>query len=193
MSLNRWILAQVRRWPGGGGYRFQPTPRARGDVRNPRDPTCDGTRRALWLGGVRIARPAADGATYCCGVTLEAWLMAWRARSGLDPEVGDGAAFVAEWFCPVIGHPGVQAALTSRGLGRAVGAGEAIPGDLVQYWRSVDLAAPSGHSAVFLGWVDAPGAPRRIRYWSSQPATRGVGVHEEPVGEGWTLHFARAS
>ena len=73
-----------------------------------------------------------------------------------------------------------------------VSADEAIAGDLVQYWRSVDLDAPSGHSAVFLEWLPADGEGRLMRYWSSQPATDGMGEHVERVGPDWKLNFVRA-
>ena len=190
--LNRWILEQMRRLPEGGGYRFEPGDRDPSDPTNPRDPHYDGVSRPLQLGGRLVARAADDGATYCCGVTFEVWLEAWRARHSDDPEVGDPGQLVADWFCPVMGHPGVATALVERGLGTSVAAEDAQPGDFVQYWRSVDLAKPSGHSAVFLGWDEGPQGERVLRYWSSQPATGGIGVHSEVVGPDWELHFVRA-
>jgi hypothetical protein len=33
----------------------------------------------------------------------------------------------------------------------------------------------------------------RLRYWSSQRATGGIGVHEEEVGPGWQIHLVRAT
>lgn len=190
-ALNPWILAVARRMRPGGGYRFEPAPRGEDLGRNPRDPHHDGVSRSLSLGGRPVARASADGVTYCCGVTFEAWLEAWRARSGADPEVDDPERLVEEWFCPRMGHPGVASALTARGLGEPVAPDEARAGDLVQYWRSVDLQRPSGHSAVFLEWLDRGPGHRVLRYWSSQPATGGIGVHEEQVGADWQLHFVR--
>lgn len=191
MSLNPWILDVVRGRPVGGGYRFTPTPRDPSDPTNPRDPTHDGVSRDLAVGDRPIARAASDGVTYCCGATLEVWWDAWRARSGLDPSPVDPDGFVASWFCPVMGHPGVVEALVDRGLGDRVEPQAARPGDLVQYWRSVDLAQPSGHSAVFLAWEpvgDQPG----LRYWSSQPATGGFGERVEAIGPAWQIHLVRA-
>lgn len=190
--LNRWILGQTSRWPVGGGYRFEPARRSSAQEANPRDPNYDGVRVPLWLNDRVIARASEDGATYCCGVTLAVWLDAWRARGGPDPVVEDVQALVVDWFCPVMGHSGVSHALASRGLGRVVSPEHAVAGDLIQYWRSVDLACPSGHSAVFLDWVVGSDGARGMRYWSSQPATDGIGIHQEWVGPEWTLHVVRA-
>ncbi|MCA9491451.1 MAG: hypothetical protein KC621_16075 [Myxococcales bacterium] len=184
-TLNGQILAAAMRLRHGGGYRFEPEPRLPSDPTNPRDPHHDGVTRDLSWRGERVARAAADGATFCCGVTFEAWLDA-------DPPLGDLGALelrevLADWFCPVMGHAGAAEALVNRGLGRRVTLRSARPGDLCQRWRSTDLAAPSGHSVVFLdhrdGW---------LTYWSSQRATDGVGVHRERVGRGWTVDLARA-
>lgn len=191
MSLNPWILELVRRRPAGGGYRFTPTPRDPADPTNPRDPDHDGVTRDLVVGDRVIARAAPDGATYCCGATLELWWEAWRARGPGDPPVTDPDALVADWFCPVMGHAGAADALVARGLGDPVAPGDARPGDLVQYWRCVDLARPSGHSAVFLSWEAVEGAPG-IRYWSSQPVTGGFGERVEAIGPEWQIHLVRA-
>lgn len=192
-ALNAWILEVAARLPDGGGYRFEPSQREASDPTNPRDPTHDGVIRDVVVDGVIWARAAADGATFCCGVTLETWVEAWRAASGTEPPVADPDRLVADWFCPVMGHSGVQHALVARGLGHAVDPSEARPGDLVQYWRSTDLARPSGHSAVFLGWDPGSDGRRVLRYWSSQPATGGIGIHSEVVEPGWTLAFVRAT
>jgi hypothetical protein len=189
--LNEAILAAVRSLPEGRGYRFEPRPRlGPTDPSNPRDPNHDGVTRDLFWKGKKVARAADDGATYCCGVTFEAWLEA----------VGDGnlrydpsgmQQLLAEWFCPIMGHGGVATALTGRRLGDRVNPDDAQPGDLCQFWRSTDLASPSGHSVVFLGWEENNGT-RRMRYWSSQQATEGIGEHVEEVGPDWELHFVRA-
>lgn len=188
--LNQWIVDRLPSYPEGAGYRFQPTPRDPDDPANPRDPDHDGVTRDLDLGGEVLCRAAPDGATYCCGVTLECWLDAWRDAGGSDAGI-DAHRLVDEWFCPVMGHPGVHEALIARDLGLAISdPAEAMPGDLVQYWRRTDLANPSGHSAVFLAWFhDERGTV--LRYWSSQPATGGIGIHEEVIGSEWTWFIVR--
>jgi len=187
--LNDAVLRSLRQMPQGAGYRFEPGPRASlQDPTNPRDPHHDGVTRDLFHRGERVASAAADGATYCCGVTVEAFLDAWAEERGeLALEAEEVRALIAEWFCPTMGHPGAAEALVRWGLGVPVAPRRARAGDFVQFWRSTDLARPSGHSAVVIGWEgDA------LRYLSSQPATRGVGEHVEIVGSQWDVYVARA-
>ena len=164
---------------------------------NPRDPHHDGVSRDLFVGDVCLGRSADDGATYCCGVTLEVFIRAW-SRWCVEQSKPVGLArmnpsqmhaFVATWFCPALGDPGAVAALVSSGLGFRVDAGQASAGDFCQFWRSTDKASASGHSVIFLGWEEGG---RSIRYWSSQSVTSGVGEHRERVGEDWKMSFARA-
>lgn len=181
---NARILAAALALPQARGYRFCPAPRSADDPVNPRDPDHDGTSRSLAFGGEVVARGAADGATYCCGVTFEAWFDAGVPEGATPDEL---RRTLAEWFCPTMGHDGVVSALARRGWGERVTLDAARPGDLCQFWRSVDLAAPSGHSVLFLGFDG-----RRLRYWSSQRATAGIGVHTEEVGPSWQVHVVRA-
>lgn len=197
-ALNQALLDAARALPEGGGYRFEPAPRGHADPDNPRDPSHDGVSRSLVYLGQTFATAAPDGATFCCGVTLEAFFDAWQswaAAHGVPSEIpgvdADGIpGLLADWFCPEIGHSGAVDALVARGLGVAVAAEEARAGDLCQFWRRTDLANPSGHSVLFLAWGERAGA-RTIRYWSSQPATRGIGEHEEVIGPGWEIHLVR--
>ena len=184
--------------PQGGGYRFDPRPSGSDSDENPRDRHYDGVSRDVWVGGERVARSAADGATYCCGVTFEVFAHAWARwceQQGVPARLGELVGeplhdFVTTWFCPTTGHLGVVEALVSSGLGFRVKAAEARSGDFCQFWRSTDPSRASGHSVVFLGWEDSERT--WLRYWSSQAVTGGVGVHRECVGEGWTIGFARA-
>lgn len=110
---------------------------------------------------------------------------------------------VNTWFCPTMGHDGVVSALLSPpsprlssddtatwALGERVASLEdAQPGDLIQYWRSVDLARPSGHSAVFLHYDPSTNA---LTYWSSQRKTNGIGENVEIIDPAvWELHIVR--
>ncbi len=183
-DLNGRVLAAALSLRPGGGYRFEPSAREATSPTNPRDPAHDGVTRDLRHRGEVVARAAPDGATFCCGVTFEAWLDAGPAVAELPP--AELRAMLADWFCPVMGHPGAAEALVVRGLGRRVTLRAARPGDLCQFWRSTELSAPSGHSVVFLD--HSAGV---LTYWSSQRATHGVGVHREVVGPCWELHLAR--
>ena len=60
-------------------------------------------------------------------------------------------------------------------LGRAIACGDARRGDFAQIWRNNG----SGHSVVFLDWVREDGAIVGLRYWSTQPATDGIGERVE--------------
>lgn len=190
IALNEALLAALWAMPQGAGYRFEPAERAGpDDPTNPRDPHHDGVTRDLWVGGERVAVAASDGATYCCGVTLEAFLDAWASEAPvpLPLDAAGVRSLLADWFCPVMGHPGAAWALVARGLGVPVSPRQARAGDVVQFWRTTDLARPGGHSAVVLRWEGD-----RLHYLSSQPATGGVGAHVETVGSSWTVHVARA-
>ncbi len=183
--------AHVLRAFGGldvaGGYRFTPPARDLSDATNPRDPHHDGVRHTIDVGGVPVARGAADGASYCCGITFACWWEALALAGNPRPtDADDMLDLVATWFCPTMGHSGVVEALVSRGWGDQVAVEGAQPGDLVQYWRRTNLARPSGHSAIWIGLDRGV-----LRYASSQPATNGVGVHREEVGPGWQIDVVR--
>ena len=164
------------------GYKFEPASRDPRSPVNPRDPGYDGVEADVIYRGQRVARARDDGATYCCGVTFEIFARAWPE----DETIGDLDApgirsMIADWFCPTMGHSGVVAALVDRGLGVEIGEHEARAGDFCQFWRSVDLEKPSGHSVVFLGFGER----------ASQPATNGVGPHSEIIGPDWEIHLVR--
>lgn len=113
---------------------------------------------------------------------------------------------VNTWFCPVMGHDGVVSALLTPPPPRLLSSAsdetatwtlgervaslqDAQPGDLIQYWRSVDLARPSGHSAVFLRYDPLTHA---LTYWSSQRKTNGIGENVEIIDPAvWELHVVR--
>jgi hypothetical protein len=186
-SLGEHVLQAFEALAPAGGYRFTPSPRGATDPTNPRDPDYDGVRDTIEVSGVPVARGSSDGASYCCGITFACWWEA-LARAGCPrpDDAEDVLDLVSTWFCPTMGHSGVVDALVARGWGEQVPVEEARPGDLVQYWRRTDLARPSGHSAIWLALDEGV-----LRYASSQPATDGVGRHQERVGEGWRIHVVR--
>ncbi len=193
-ELNPYLLDATRGFLANRGYQFEPASRDPRSPVNPRDPGYDGVEVDLIYDGERVARARGDGATYCCGVTFEVFFRAWRTWSD-DTKIGDldgdgVRALIADWFCPTMGHSGVVAALVERGLGTIVPPQEAMAGDLCQFWRSVDLEKPSGHSVLFLGFGERDGE-RTLEYWSSQPATAGIGTHSEVIGPGWEIHIVR--
>lgn len=72
------------------------------------------------------------------------------------------------------------------GMGRAVEASEALPGDFVNIaWKK-----GRGHAAVFLGWVEQ-GGERSMLIWSSQKKTHGLGDRLVPLFQVKEARFAR--
>lgn len=202
--MNDAILTVMGKLPTEKGYRFTPTDRHPDTLHvNPRDPEHDGVSKGITTskpveGGeevIRVAKASTDGVTYCCGVTFEVWFdalsMVGVSSSSLFPpdELQRGFdQLVTDWFCPVMGHSGCVAALVDRNWGLPVNLLDAQPGDLCQFWRSVDLDKPSGHSVVFLKYDDLT---KELTYWSSQRLTNGIGERTEIVGENWEVHVVR--
>jgi hypothetical protein len=103
------------------------------------------------------------------------------------------------WFVQELNGPGPSAALEEFGLGRTIEADEALPGDFIQIWRTIKKGkkSPTGHSVIFLDWVkNEAGKISGIKYWSSQPGTKGIGNRVEYFGpdggiNGLNTHFGR--
>ena len=84
--------------------------------------------------------------------------------------------FLKDWYGEPDGDKTlVVLAVENLGIGRGVPLEDARPGDFVQLWR----ASGSGHSVVFLKWVEEDGAKVGFRYRSSQKSTDGVGDRTE--------------
>ncbi len=183
-TFNERVLALIASYPerGFGGYAW-PSP-------------SDGTSRDLYLGGEMIAR--AGRGNHCVGMTFEVF---WRALE--ECAGGTAAVFTApaarrfrlRWYVPDSRGVGPAEALPAAGLGVPIPLDEARPGDFVQAWNT---EGTFGHSMVFLGWDRADdGQILKIRYWSSQPWTGGIGASDMEIGDaGWDLahfHVARAA
>ncbi|MBI3272981.1 MAG: hypothetical protein HYZ53_28590 [Planctomycetes bacterium] len=172
------VLSVVKAYPTDGthGYYW------------PKGENWPGTTCDLDYLGVRVCEADPQKRCYCCGLTFEVFVQAWKSwcearraefrMPGLDAK--DLLALRGDWF----GSTGdtqrtLQHAIVSRGLGRAIGRpDDARPGDFVQLWRRNG----TGHSVVFLEWKrDAQGRARALRYWSTQKSTKGIGEREEPL------------
>jgi len=120
--------------------------------------------------------PAGTNGTYCSGFTFSVVMRAAEQRGLLkDKSVDEIRKFQKEWY-GVTGDTNKQAgpAMQNLGIGKSISAEEAKPGDFVQLWRS-----KSGHSAVFLGWVEEGGKRIGFRYRSSQKSTDGISDNVE--------------
>jgi hypothetical protein len=131
--------------------------------------------------------------TYCCGVTLEVFLEAykkWLARRGGEVNsavaLDDWSTFKKDWFVRESNGPGPSAALENFSLGKEIPAEEALPGDFVQIWRTEnEKGKATGHSVILLEWVkDEEGKITGMKYWSSQPGTDGISERIENIGPG---------
>ncbi len=165
----------------------------------------DGCSQDLYFLGEKVMEGEPQRRTYCCGLTLEVFLRAYNAW--LEQNGGAAAAklkpsdwpeFQRLWFVENLNGPGPSAALEKFHLGRKIAPEEARPGDYIQLWRTPDEKGKcTGHSVIFLDWTrDSQGQITGIRYWSTQPGTKGISEREEFFGPNGGLsqentHFAR--
>lgn len=158
---NSDVLAAARSYQDGGGYN--------------KDFSGSGTPEEIVFMGKRIL--SKGDKTYCNGLTFAVVMKVAAARGLLkESKIADIQKFQQNWY----GANGeskekqCQYAMETLGIGTAVSADQAEPGDFVQFWRT-----NSGHSAVFLSWVTEDGKRVGIRYRSSQGKTDGVGDNTE--------------
>lgn len=151
----------------------------------------DGVSRDLFLNGVKVMDGEPQKRTFCCGLTLEVFLEAYKVyteKNGADslaPVTPDKwGDFQRVWFVEKANGPGPSAAIVKYGLGKEIPANDAVAGDFVQIWRTKNRKGnASGHSVIFLEWVK--GEEDNIigmRYWSTQPGTKGINERIEYFG-----------
>ena len=176
-ELNPLVIEVLRRYPTDGTHRYW-WPRG-GEAAKWRGCTKD-----LEYGGEVIAAGDAQGRCYCCGLTFEVLLDAWRLwceRAERPFRIdrmmaADVRRLQTQWFGSAKDRTCVRTALVENALGFEVEDWhDARPGDFVQLWRTNG----SGHSVVFLEWVREAEEIVGIRYWSTQKATAGIGEREE--------------
>jgi len=156
------VVEIARSFPDGGGYCWESG--------------STGVTEPVTFRGETLLDATAEG-SFCCGYTYAVAVRAAERRGLLeDKSVDDLKRFLKDWY----GAPGgdktlVVLAVENLGIGRAVPLEEAEPGDFVQLWR----AGGSGHSVVFLRWIEEDGKKVGFRYRSSQKATDGIGDRTE--------------
>jgi hypothetical protein len=181
-EFNRIVLRVIQATPADGSHDYN-WPKAK-------EPQHDGVTEDLFLNGALVMKGDPAGKTYCCGLTLEAFLRAYNMyvlehgepeNATLNPD--SWKEFKRLWFVTETNGPGPSAALEKFGMGREIKKDEALPGDFVQIWRRFDpekKSNGSGHSVVFLDWVkDESGNVTGFRYWSTQPGTTGISENVE--------------
>lgn len=174
-ELNELVLEALSRYPTNGTHTYH-WPKTGGWTGNTKD---------LVYGTELLAAGDPDGRCYCCGLTFEVFLDAWRLwtqRRGrpwqiVDYDLGRVRRLQRQWFGSAADKTCVRTALVDNGLGIQIeDLDDARSGDFVQLWR----ANGSGHSVVFLGWERGEsGAIEGIRYWSTQGSTQGIGERVE--------------
>jgi hypothetical protein len=115
--------------------------------------------------------------SYCCGFTLSVVLHTAVNRGLLkDKTTKEVRHFQKEWYGASQDTRELTCtkAMTDFRIGRAVKPDEAQAGDFVQFWRG-----KTGHSVVFLNWVEKGGKKIGLHYRSSQTGTDGIGDRTE--------------
>lgn len=175
-EFRKHLLAVIASYPTNGsmGYWW---PRGKG-VR------WGGTTRDLVYGKRLVARGDRKRRSYCSGLTFEVFYRAWKrwCASRDIPFSIAGMSYVQvkdlqrRWYGANGDKRCSQGAIVSKQIGALVPHARLRKGDFVQLWRR----NRSGHSVVFIAWVrDGKGRRTGIRYWSTQPGTKGIGYRVE--------------
>lgn len=174
-EFNRAVLALIEEYPTDGTHGYW-WPRAG-------ESNYDGGTTDLFLDGKKVMSGEEQGRTFCCGLTLEVFLRAYKEWLDKNPKL-ETAPLTSEnwnqfqrlWYVLEMNGPGPSAALAEYGMGREIDAAEVLPGDFVQIWRTKnENGKMTGHSVVFLNWIRNDGGHIvGFRYWSTQPGTDGI-------------------
>lgn len=165
--MNENILSYIKSIPTGGGYLWSAA-----------NPT-DGVSKDIVYKEQTILKADANKSTYCAGVTFSCWFTLFGQY--LDIEVFQMKRLQQDWYVATGKRAGPVDALVPRGLGVEVKLNEAVAGDFLQLWRSTG----SGHSVVYLSHDEMS-----IKYWSTQPSTKGIGTRSEPrTGKNAVVEF----
>jgi hypothetical protein len=156
------ILEIARAYEDGGGY----------------DNSWNGTGvpKEIEFKGERILKEGKG--TYCCGFTF-AVAMDGALERGLlaDKSAEQIRAFQKRWYGATEESREIQCAMAVEklGVGSRIEPDDARPGDFLQFWRT----NKSGHSVVFIEWIEEDGRPVGFKYRSSQGSTKGIGGRVE--------------
>jgi hypothetical protein len=116
--------------------------------------------------------------TYCSGFTFAVAMKTAHQRGLLKNKTADQLrVFQKQWYGATKDSEEIQCALAAEelGIGRQVDVEQAKPGDFLQLWRTNG----SGHSVVFLGWINKDDRRIGLKYRSSQKSTNGIGDRQE--------------
>ncbi len=176
-ELNDYVLEVLRAYPDDGTHTYH-WPRGKGSKWR-------GCTKDLEYAGETLCAGDEKRRAYCCGLTFEVFLDAWRLWCErtkrpwriADMKLADVRKLQTQWFGSARDRTCIRTALVENDLGEEVeGLERARPGDFVQLWRTKG----SGHSVVFLDWVrDRDESIIGLKYWSTQKSTNGIGTRVE--------------
>ncbi len=149
----------------------------------------NGVTMDLFYKGKIIAKANLNGnrASHCVGITFEVFTRAMRERNrSLDISEDDFNGmtweelhdFMLTWYVAsgTKTNNNLAAAVEKYGLGRRITDFEqAKPGDFIDISRENG----TGHAAVFIDWVRENDKIIGLKYWSSQPSTKGINYNVE--------------
>lgn len=144
--------------------------------------TMGATQDIYYLGERRIVGDS-HRRSYCIGLIFEVYMKACEKYAGganayhLPTVTSDSFKQFRRDFYGVDGNKKTFVrTLSERGLGTEITVDEAMPGDLIQFWRSNG----TGHAVVFKELEkDREGRPTALHYFSVQSMTGGISDHVE--------------
>jgi hypothetical protein len=158
---NDLVLAAAKSFPDGGGYNWT---------------ACNsGAPEAITFKGETILKKG-DG-SYCCGFTFAVVMRAANEAGLLDDKSAADARKLQKAFYGIgkkFEEKQCVAGLEALGIGHEVKPQDAKAGDFMQLYRT-----KSGHSVVFLKWIERSGKTVGFTYRSSQKSTNGIGERSE--------------
>lgn len=183
-EFNKIVLEVIKKYPTDGTHQYWCPKRGEGSY--------SGSTRDLYLCGKRVMTGEPQKRTYCCGLTLEVFLVSYE--KWLEKHGGENASLISPdnwqrfqrlWFVENTNGPGPSASLEEFHLGHTIEPDMALPGDFVQLWRTPKEGkkVPTGHSVIFLNWVrDKADKIEGMHYWSTQEGTNGISERTEYFG-----------
>ncbi|HAZ14560.1 MAG: hypothetical protein A2X86_15625 [Bdellovibrionales bacterium GWA2_49_15] len=141
---------------------------------------CTGATYAAFVETLNIIIPASERAALS-----EDRFEALRMQELDGTRREDHVKFWGRWNADNTGHS--DALIQYTGMGKVMPPNSARPGDFVNIiWKN-----NHGHAVIFLGWqIDAKGE-KNMLYWSSQPATNGLGDSQTRLSNTKSVTFVR--
>ncbi|MDP2883696.1 MAG: hypothetical protein Q8P51_01570 [Ignavibacteria bacterium] len=134
-EFNNIVLDIIREYPADGTHKYWWPKKGEGNY--------SGSTRDLYLCGECVMKGEPQKRTFCCGLTLEVFLVSYE--KWLEKHGGENDSLISPdkwkrfqklWFVLNTNGPGPSAALEEFRLGLTIEPDMALPGDFVQIWRT---------------------------------------------------------